>query len=93
MCTLLGVLQNAWREDGRPYASREEWLEGLWHSHTGRRLREMLPEDVDFEVVNSTARVGDNPASRLSPDRCHVAEMIGTHCPRRGRALRPGVLG
>jgi hypothetical protein len=42
----------------------------------------MLPEDIDFEVVNSIARVGRKSASKFTPDLAHVAEMIGTYHPR-----------
>ena len=74
---ILVVLQNAYREKGE-YVDREEWLERLWLSHTGRRLKTMLPEGVDFYIDNATPEIGKTSDSCFPADAQHLKMVIDT---------------
>ncbi len=64
---ILFVLQNAWRRGAKP-GEREDahsdraWHWALWRSQTGKRLREIIPEEIfvlnHFKVVNASPFVG-----------------------------------
>lgn len=72
---ILVVLQCAWYHDGksRPYKT---WIKALWKSHTGRRLKEMLPEDVPFVICNASPQIGQDAGASFKADPAHVADMI-----------------
>ncbi len=72
---LLVVLQNAYRNGG-VYISREEWLERLWVSHTGRRLREMLPDGCEPYVINASPQIGTHSGAVYPPDLAHIQAAI-----------------
>lgn len=72
---ILVVLQNEYR-DGGAKVPRDEWLPRLWESHTGRRLKEMLPDNGQFFVTNATLEVGDNADSMLPADTIHLSMVI-----------------
>ncbi len=78
---VLFVLQNAWRKSakaGERDVGRERvWDRLLWRSQTGRRLKEMIPEGIDFSVVNASALVGDHSASVYPVDMALMAMRLG----------------
>lgn len=60
--TVLFVLQNAWRKGAEP-GERDDrhpraWERLLWRSPTGKRLHEMIPDGIEYEVVNASPFVG-----------------------------------
>jgi len=82
MCDILVVLQNAWFTDGQP-KSHEEWLQGLWGSVTGQRLKSMLPDQADdVEVINASPRVGSAPTDSFPPDLEHIRAALTKYRPR-----------
>ncbi len=78
---VLFVLQNAWRKSAKPGerdVGRESvWDRPLWRSQTGRRLKEMIPNDITFEVVNSSALVGSHSAAVYPADQALMAMRLG----------------
>lgn len=65
---ILYVLQNAWSRRAKPGqkewpGAEASWERALWHSHTGKRLREMIPDDADFKVCNASPLVGEHAAA------------------------------
>lgn len=72
---VLFVLQNAWRRGAKEREREGEWLHEktwlrlLWRSHTGKRLKEMIPDGIAYEVVNATLRIGDRAAATFPADR------------------------
>jgi len=80
---LLIVLQNAWRENGKEY-TYEQWLPKLWASHTGKRLREMLPDmrGRTYMVTNASPKVGMTAGAAFPPDIAHLRTMIERFKPR-----------
>ncbi len=78
---VLFVLQNAWRKSakaGEREVGRESvWDRLLWRSMTGRRLKEMIPDDITFEVVNASALVGDHSASIYPADKVLMWLRLG----------------
>ena len=74
---VLFVLQNAWRRGAVPGELESDhepraWERGLWRSQTGKRLREMIPDDLmismQFEVVNASLRVGSHSTAVFAAD-------------------------
>jgi hypothetical protein len=69
---VLFVLQNAWRrsaKDGeREWLHEKAWHRLLWRSVTGKRLKEMIPDGIDYQVVNATLRIGDRAAATFPAD-------------------------
>ena len=81
---VLFVLQNAWRQEA-PVGGRREWkprhwAKALWASHTGRRLREFIPEGIELVVINASPEVGNRSTAVFLADamRMHV-QMQGLH--------------
>ncbi len=78
---VLFVLQNAWRKSAKPgerEVGRESvWDRLLWRSQTGRRLKEMIPDDITFEVVNASEQVGNHSASVYPVDQALMAMRLG----------------
>lgn len=68
---ILAVLQCAWYKDGN---SRRfmRWQRDLWHSHTGRRLLEMIPEQSIVFPINASPKTGDHAHSVFPPDPFHI---------------------
>lgn len=82
MIDLLVVLQNAWRGNGKEYTP-EEWLPKLWASHTGKRLRKMIPEgNYVVAVTNASPKVGMTAAAAFPPDLIHLRAIITEFQPR-----------
>ncbi len=80
MIQVLFVLQNAWRKNAKPGENelgREAvWQRLLWRSQTGRRLKEMIPDDITFEVVNASALVGVYSAAVYPVDMALMAMRL-----------------
>ena len=82
---VLFVLQNAWRKSAKTgeidLARKNVWNRLLWRSQTGRRLKEMIPKDITFEVVNASAMVGNYSASVYPADQELMAMRLGRIMP------------
>ena len=78
---VLFVLQKAWRKSAKPGeqdVGRESmWDSLLWNSQTGRRLKEMIPDDITFEVVNASALVGNHSGAIYPADMALMAMRLG----------------
>lgn len=77
----LFVLQNAWRKGAKP-EEREDgherfWWWALWRSQSGKRLREMIPDNIDYDVVNASALVGNHSQSVYPVDKALMAMRLG----------------
>lgn len=73
---ILIFLQNPWLKPGVSYKNRKTWLDGLWSSHTGRRLLEMLPDNCDYYIENSNKRIAKTSDGRYPPDISHMSRTI-----------------
>jgi len=71
---ILVFLQNAWGcEDGYiPTFNRESFCK----SHTGKRLKEMLPDDATIIIRNASPLVGIESDSCYQPDLSYVRRCI-----------------
>ena len=75
-------LQNAWSPHyaGRTWP-RRFWLEALWNSRSGERLRTMMARysftGAEWWFDNTTPIVGDNPNSRVPADPRHIRRVLG----------------
>lgn len=69
---VLFVLQNAWRREAKKgeteWLHEKAWLRLLWRSMTGKRLKEMIPDGIAYEVVNATLRIGNRAAATFPAD-------------------------
>ena len=79
---ILFILQNAYTSEKHLFKNEDEWYRELMRSHTGRRLKEMIPYGKDFRVVNSSATIGDNPNSIYPADINHICKMIDNIKPK-----------
>jgi len=73
---ILVFLQNAYRKNGNGYRNREHWLRRMWLSHTGSRLKEMLPDESQVYVANANPRVGKETGAVFPPDLEHMQKII-----------------
>jgi hypothetical protein len=77
--TLLVVLQCAYgstEKRRRQLEDRTLWLYGLWHSHTGGRLKEMIPDGYKVVPINATPKIGKHPNARFSADPSYISDWI-----------------
>ncbi len=80
---VLCVLQNAWCDPKRPiWRSEREWVRRLWLSHTGRRLKRMLPDDIVPICINSTKKVGTTTLETFAPDIQHIQAAYWQYRPQ-----------
>lgn len=73
---ILFVLQNAYMSDKHRFLNREEWSRELQRSHSGKRLSEMIPDEEEYAVINSSPRIGDNADSCFVGDSAYVLEWV-----------------
>lgn len=73
---ILFILQNAYQSDKHQFKNEEEWSRELANSHTGRRLKEMIPDGMEYRVINSTPMIGNNPDSCYTPDLAHIKKLV-----------------
>lgn len=79
--TLLIILQNAYGL--RADTPLPVWDRLLWRSYTGKRLKEMLPDEVaDYTVTNASKMIGQDAGSVCPPDKEHIRSMIEFAQPR-----------
>jgi hypothetical protein len=83
---LLVVLQCAYGTTARrrrQLQKRRLWLAGLWNSHTGRRLRQMLPEisGVEITVINASPQIGRESRAAFPPDGEYIQRQIARYNP------------
>ena len=77
----LFILQNAYRSDKYNFRNEDEWFRDLNNSHTGRRLKEMLPDIGIIKVVNASPIIGNDATSCYMPDVNHIKTMIERYKP------------
>jgi len=73
---ILFILQNAYQSDKHQFKNDEEWSRELINSHTGRRLKEMIPNDMEYKVINSSDMIGDCPDSCYDANPLHIQKHI-----------------
>jgi len=84
MGKILVVLQNAYSPSARRRAELQDpeaLQEGIWGSYTGSRLQQMLPENCEVRVVNSTPEIGTHSDSVLKPDLDYLWQEIDAYDP------------
>jgi hypothetical protein len=74
MSTILVLLQNAYGV--KPGYVPDYGLESFARCHTGKRLREALPDDVTVKIRNCSPLVGRTSDSFFAPDIDYVREQI-----------------
>lgn len=92
---VLFVLQNAYQSSKYDWKNEDEWHRDLDKSHTGRRLREMIPDGIEFYVTNASPKIGSHPDSRFLADADHLIRMIQKYKPHLvcacGKVAQDGV--
>jgi len=73
---ILFILQNAYSSEKYKFTNREEWSEQLMRSHSGRRLKDMIPDGAKYAVINASEKIGDNPNSCFEADINHIKKWI-----------------
>lgn len=73
---ILFILQNAYRSDKYNFRNREEWHRDLMRSQTGRRLKEMIPDNIEFRVINASNKIGDHPDSCYKPNTKYISRWV-----------------
>lgn len=76
---ILVLLQNAYYPGGckRPM-NRRLWLWLLWRSHTGKRLKEMLPEGLEYYVDEANPKIGEHADACFPADLTHLSRLLDT---------------
>ena len=72
---ILIFLQNAYAsKDIKPWKlkQRKIWEPRLWKSHTGKRLKEMLPDGAVFYVANANPIIGTRASDCFDADIIHM---------------------
>ena len=81
---LLVILQNAYgvTEKRRKQLTTERlWLHGLWNSQTGKRLKEMLPSDLNIKIINASPKIGCYADALFPPDKKYLRHNINEFQP------------
>ena len=81
---ILVVLQCAYgttAQRRKELQQKELWLQGLWNSHTGRRLRNMLPDNAIIDIINSTPRIGSKSSDYFPPNLEYIQTKIDIYSP------------
>jgi hypothetical protein len=73
---ILFILQNAYQSSKHQFKNDVEWSRELANSHTGRRLKEMIPTGSEYRVINSSKIIGDNPDSCYGADLEHIDRFV-----------------
>jgi hypothetical protein len=73
---ILFILQNAYQSEKHQFKNDEEWSRELANSHTGRRLKEMIPEGKEYRVINSSPMIGDCADSCYVADTEHIEKLV-----------------
>lgn len=73
---ILFILQNAYRSEKHQFTNNDEWSRELLHSHTGRRLKEMIPEGYEYNVINSSPNIGNNSSSIYIADPQYIKTLV-----------------
>lgn len=73
---ILFILQNAYQSNKHQFTNEDEWSRELANSHTGRRLKEMIPEGSEYKVINSSGMIGDCADSCYHADLEHIQKLI-----------------
>ena len=73
---ILFILQNAYKSEKHQFKNDDEWSRELANSHTGRRLKEMIPDNMKYKVINSSSNIGDNPDTCYSADTEYIKKLI-----------------
>jgi hypothetical protein len=80
MVDLLIVLQNAYGVEEGYIPSYDD---AIFRIHTtGRRLKEAIPDGIDFTIINSNPKIGEKSNSYFPPDANHVNREIAKFNPK-----------
>lgn len=80
MVDLLIVLQNAYGVEEGYVPSYDK--ESFRNCHTARRLKEVIPENIEIKIINSNPKVGLISSSYFKPDREYVNNEISKYSPK-----------
>ncbi len=72
---ILFILQNAYQSEKHQFKNDEEWSRELANSHTGRRLKEMIPEGMEYKVINSSPIIGNCADSSYNADLTQIDKL------------------
>ena len=81
MTDILVFLQNAYYRRGRALP-RKVWEYALWKSHTGRRLREMLPSNCEVYIENASPKWGVESGACFPADTEHIQVIVKEQKPK-----------
>ena len=81
MKMVLFILQNAYKSEKHQFKNEEEWSSELNRSQTGRRLKELIPENVLYRVINASDIIGDHVDSCYAPNLEHLKAWINVIAP------------
>jgi len=73
---ILYILQNAYKSEKHQFKNEDEWSRELENSHTGRRLKEMIPDGEEYKVINSSGLIGDCANSCYDADLEYMQFLI-----------------
>jgi hypothetical protein len=76
---ILGLLENAWSPAWAGMVwPRQSWLDALWSSRTGNRLRHLTNRLGKAQIWfdNTTPEVARTPNDKLPPNYQHVCELV-----------------
>lgn len=73
---ILYILQNAYKSEKHQFKNEDEWSRELEKSHTGKRLKEMIPDGAEYTVINSSGLIGNNADSCYPADLAYIQRWI-----------------
>ena len=79
---ILFILQNAYTSEKHQFKNEKEWSRELQRSHSGKRLSEMIPENVEYRVINASPEIGDNANSIYKADTTHIKRLVKKFSPK-----------
>ena len=68
------VLQNAYGVEDGYIPSFEK--ESFRNCHTGRRLRNAIPDGLDISIINASPKVGKKASSNFRPEHTYVSKKL-----------------
>lgn len=74
MKKLMIILQNAYGVEKGYVPSYEK--ESFRNCHTGRRLRNAIPDGLDISIINASPKVGKKSSSNFRPDSVYVGKKV-----------------
>jgi len=88
---LLVILQNAWRRKAgpndtcwipsAPERSKKLWEKALWKSLSGKKLKQMIPDNMEVVVTNASPRIGNVSSSHFPMEPEYVLAELDENLP------------